>query len=45
MCIRDRKKTPFKIIKDLYIDLDKVEELKYEVLPLIDNDPNKFVVK
>ena len=41
----ENKKTPFKIIKDLYIDLDKVEELKYEVLPLIDNDPNKFVVK
>lgn len=41
----EKKKTPFKIIKDLYIDLDKVEELKYEVLPLIDNDPNKFVVK
>lgn len=41
----ENKKTPFKIIRDLYIDLERVEELKYEVLPLIDNDPNKFIVK
>lgn len=41
----ETSKNSFKISSSNYINLEKVEELKYEILPLIGNDPNKFVIK